>query len=84
MQETEINKNFDHNLLSFPEFVIEMERNSACSRVAILINTGRRDSTDGRAGTLYPGTCEVPGSNPGLGDSFTRKIIGRAEKYRNW
>ena len=37
MQETEINKNLDHNLLSFPGGVVETEGNSECSRVAIYI-----------------------------------------------
>ena len=35
MQETELNKNFDHNLLSFPGFTIETEKNTASSRVGI-------------------------------------------------
>ena len=35
MQETDINKNLDHNLLSFPGYSIEMENNSGCSRVAV-------------------------------------------------
>ena len=37
MQEAEINKNLDHNLLSFPGYSIETENNSSCSRVAIYI-----------------------------------------------
>ena len=38
MQETELNKNFDHNLLSFPGFTIETEKNTASSRVGIFIS----------------------------------------------
>ena len=38
MQETEINKNLDHNLLSFPGFSIETENKSTLSRVAIYID----------------------------------------------
>ena len=38
MQETEINKNLDHDLLSFPGYSIETENNSTCSRVAIYIS----------------------------------------------
>ena len=37
MQETELNKKLDHNLLSFPGFSIETENNSIISRVAIYI-----------------------------------------------
>jgi hypothetical protein len=33
LQETEINENFDHTLLSFPGFVFESEINSIRSRV---------------------------------------------------
>ena len=39
MQETEINVNLDHNLLSFPNYNIETERNSISSRVAMFIST---------------------------------------------
>ena len=38
MQETEINKNLDHNLLSFPGFTIETENNTLVSRVAFYIS----------------------------------------------
>ena len=38
MQETEINKNLDHNLLSFPGYNIETENNTAVSRVAAYIS----------------------------------------------
>ena len=33
LQETEINKNLDHNLLSFPSFGIESENNTDMARV---------------------------------------------------
>ena len=36
--ETEINKNFDHNLLSFLGFTIETENNTSVSRVAFYIS----------------------------------------------
>ena len=39
MQETEIKVNLDHNLLSFPGYNIETERNSISSRVAMFIST---------------------------------------------
>ena len=39
MQETEINPNLNHNLLSFPGYVIETETNSECARVAFYIST---------------------------------------------
>ena len=35
MHETEIIKNLDHDLFSFPGYSIETENNSTCSRVAI-------------------------------------------------
>ena len=38
MQETEINKNLDHNLLSFPGFAIETENNITLSRVAVYLD----------------------------------------------
>ena len=38
LQETEINENFDHTLLSFPGFAFESEINSIKSRVGIYIN----------------------------------------------
>ena len=38
MQETEINKNLDHNLLSFPGYSRETENSSSTSRVAIYVN----------------------------------------------
>ena len=38
MQETEINKNLDYNLLSFPGFTIETENNTSVSRVAFYIS----------------------------------------------
>ena len=38
MQETEINKNLDHNLLSFPGFAIETENNNTLSRVAVYLD----------------------------------------------
>ena len=37
LQETELNKNFDHNLLSFPGFCYESETNDIISRVGIYI-----------------------------------------------
>ena len=52
MQETQINKNLDHNLLSFPNYCIETESNSSCSRVAIYVNVKinyiRRRDLEGR------------------------------------
>ena len=39
MQETEINFNLDHSLLTFSGYVIETERNSGSSRTAIHINS---------------------------------------------
>ena len=39
MQETEINANLDHNLLSFPGYNIETENNSINSRTAIYISS---------------------------------------------
>ena len=38
MQETEINKNLDYNLLSFPGYSRETENSSSTSRVAIYVN----------------------------------------------
>ena len=38
VQETEINKNFGLNLLSFPGYAIETENNSLCARVSIYIS----------------------------------------------
>ena len=38
MQETEININLDHNLLSFPGYSIEVEKNSQNATVAFYIN----------------------------------------------
>ena len=38
-QETELNKNLDHNLLSFPEFAIETENNTLKSRVGIYVSS---------------------------------------------
>ena len=38
LQETEINKNLNHDLLSFPGFGIETENSSNVARVAIYIN----------------------------------------------
>ena len=35
MQETQINYNIDHNLLSFPGYTIETETNTSTSRTAI-------------------------------------------------
>ena len=35
MQETKVNTNLDHNLLSFPGFAIETENNNTLSRVAV-------------------------------------------------
>ena len=56
MQETEININLDHNLLSIPGFSNETEKNSAVSRVAIYIeNTGdyvRRVDLEGQDSNL--------------------------------
>ena len=37
LQETELNKNLDHNLLSFPGFCYESETNDIISRVGIYI-----------------------------------------------
>ena len=39
MQESEINKNLDHSLLSFPGFNIETENNTSVSRVAVYVDT---------------------------------------------
>ena len=39
MQETEINKNLDSNLLSFPGYYIETENNSTLARVAYYIGS---------------------------------------------
>ena len=39
MQETEINPNLNHNLLSFPGYAVEIENNSKCARVAFYIST---------------------------------------------
>ena len=39
MQESEINKNLDHSLLSFPGFNIETENNTSISRVAVYVDT---------------------------------------------
>ena len=38
MQETEINANLDHNLLSFPGYSIEVEQNTQNARVAFYFN----------------------------------------------
>ena len=38
MQETEINKNLDQNLLSFLGFAIETENNNTLSRVAVYLH----------------------------------------------
>ena len=38
MQETEINTNLDHNLLSFPGYSIEVEQNTQNARVAFYIS----------------------------------------------
>ena len=38
MQETEINCNLDHSLVSFPRFGIETEKNSQLSRVLVYIS----------------------------------------------
>ena len=48
MQETQINYNIDHSLLSFPGYIIETEKNSLTSRSGMYINnrvmyTRRRD-----------------------------------------
>ena len=52
MQESEINVNLDHNLLSFPGYLIETESNSQSSRVAFYINKQinyiRRRDLEGR------------------------------------
>ena len=42
MQETELNKNLDHNLLSFPGFAIETENNTLKSRVGLFVGTFNR------------------------------------------
>ena len=39
MQETELNKNLNHNLLSFPGFAIETENNTLKSRVGIYVRS---------------------------------------------
>ena len=39
MQETKINPNVDHNLLSFPGFSVEVETNSENSRAAIHVSS---------------------------------------------
>ena len=39
LQETELNNQIDHNLLSFPGFVYETEKASNKSRVGIYVNT---------------------------------------------
>ena len=39
MQETEINPNLDHNLLSFPGYGVEVESNSENSRTAMYISS---------------------------------------------
>ena len=39
MQETEINNNLDHNLLSFPGYRIETENNTSNSMAAIYVNS---------------------------------------------
>ena len=38
MQETQINFNIDHSLLSFPGYIIETEKNSLTSRTGMYIN----------------------------------------------
>ena len=38
MQETQINYNIDHSLLSFPGYIIETEKNSLTSRSGMYIN----------------------------------------------
>ena len=40
MQETDINCNLDHNLLSFPGYGIETENNLETSRTAVYISNG--------------------------------------------
>jgi exonuclease III len=39
LQETEVEINLDHNLLSFPGYRYESENNSVCSRVGIYVKT---------------------------------------------
>ena len=39
LQETELNKNLDHNLLSFPGYCYESETNEALSRVGVYIKS---------------------------------------------
>ena len=52
MQETQINLNIDHNLLSFPGYTIETETNTSTSRTAIYIRNNiqylRRRELDGQ------------------------------------
>ena len=52
MQEAEISFNLDHNLLSFPGYLIETESNSQSSRVAFYVNKrinyNRRRYLEGR------------------------------------
>ena len=56
MQETEINPNVDHNLLSFPGFSIEVESNSENSRAAIYVSSNidyiRRGDLEGTDSNL--------------------------------
>ena len=39
LQETELVKNLDHNLMSFPGYVYESETNDTCSRVGCFLNS---------------------------------------------
>jgi exonuclease III len=53
LQETEINENFDHTMLSFPGFAFESETNSIKSRVRIYIHNGIN----------FNRRCELEGQN---------------------
>ena len=66
MQETEINKNLDQNLLSFPGFAIETENNNTLSRVAVYLHNRisyiRRWDLEGVNSNLL--VLDLVGSNP--------------------
>ena len=66
MQETEINKDLDHNLLSFPGYAIETEKNNTLSRVAVYLDNRisyiRRLDFEGINSNLL--ILDLVGSNP--------------------
>ena len=66
MQETKINKNLDHILLSFPGLAIETENNITLSRVAVYLNNRisyiRRRDLEGVNSNLL--VYDLVGSNP--------------------